>query len=488
MVDNWPLQTPNQKEEYFFKNLGVVLNNYLSKYEHIIFLGDFNLTTSNKYIADFMTLFNLESLINTPTCFHSEKPRCIDLIITNKKGLLKNSKTFEVGISDHHNLILTAMRSQYIQGNPKIKFYRDYKSFNFESFHNELNELLKSEKDINYSLLENIFLQVLNVHAPVKKKIQRFNNNPFMTKQLRKGIMHRSRLKNVFNKNRTPKNWDSYKKQRNFCVNLLRKTKKEYLENINVKDINDNKKFWKTIKPFVSNKGLNTNKSMIIEKNNLISEESILANTMNQYFTSITKQLNLKASPQLREGEGDILHKQIETFMSNKLSNKFSGFCKIYNTQYCLTYMLEKWKNTLGKGKHVGAVFMDLSKAFDTINHDLLIAKLEAHGFLNNALLFMLSYLKNRSERVSISFSTWEKIIAGARQGSILGPLLFNIFLNDIFYFENRSFLSNYADDNVLYAFGSNLDEVKQNLSEDLLKLSEWFYENSMILNLEKCH
>ena len=72
---------PNQKEEYCLKNLGVVLNNYLSKYEHIILLGDFNLTTSNKYLADFMTLFNLESLINTPTCFQYEKPRCIDLIL-----------------------------------------------------------------------------------------------------------------------------------------------------------------------------------------------------------------------------------------------------------------------------------------------------------------------------------------------------------------------------------------------------------------------
>ena len=105
-----------------------------------------------------------------------------------KKSLFKNSKTFEVGISDNHDLVLTSMRSQYIQGNPKIKFYRDYKSFNFESFNNELNELLKSEKDINYSLFENIFLQVLNAHAPVKRKIQSFTNNLFMTKQLRKAI------------------------------------------------------------------------------------------------------------------------------------------------------------------------------------------------------------------------------------------------------------------------------------------------------------
>ena len=221
---------PNQKEEYIFKNLGVVLNNYLSKYEHIILLGDFNLTTSNKYLADFMTLFNLESLINTPTCFQSEKPRCIDLILTNKKSSLKNSKTFEVWISDHHHLFLTSSRLQYIQVNPKTKFYRDYKSFDFESFNNKLNELLKSEKEINCSLFENIFLQVLDAHAPVKKKIQRFNNNPFLIKQLRKAIMHRSRLKNVFNKNCTPKTWDSYKKQCNFYVNLLRKTKKSILK------------------------------------------------------------------------------------------------------------------------------------------------------------------------------------------------------------------------------------------------------------------
>ena len=132
---------------------------------------------------------------------------------------------------------------------------------------------------------------------------------------------------------------------------------------------------------------------------------------------------------------------------------------------------------------------MDLSKAFDTINHDLLMAKLEAYRF-SNALLFMLSYVKNRSQRVSInsSFNTWEEIIAAVPKGSILGPLLFNIFLNDIFYLENISFLINYADDNVFYVVDCNLGEVKQNLSQDLLKLSGWFHENCMILNQEKSH
>ena len=79
-----------------------------------------------------------------------------------------------------------------------------------------------------------------------------------------------------------------------FLCKPFKKNKKEYFENINVKDINDNEKFWKTRKPLLSNKGLNTNTLMLIEHNNLISEESKLANTMNQYFTSITKELILK--------------------------------------------------------------------------------------------------------------------------------------------------------------------------------------------------
>ena len=176
--------------------------------------------------------------------------------------------------------------------------------------------------------------------------------------------------------------------------------------------------------------------------------------------------------------------------MRDKLSKLLTGFRKNHSTQDCLMSMLEMWKNTLDKGGYVSAIFMDLSKAFDTLNHNLLIAKLGAYGFERDSLSFMKSYLKDRQQRVRVNnnFSSWEKIIAGVPQGSILGPLLFNIFINDLFVFVSSSNLSNYADDITLYASGFNLEEVKKCLSTDFDAVTTWFYENHMTFNARKCH
>ena len=119
-------------------------------------------------------------------------------------------------------------------------------------------------------------------------------------------------------------------------------------------------------------------------------------------------------------------------------------------------YMLEIWKNILDKIGYVCAMFMNLSKTFDTIHHDLMISKLGAYGFSQDALQYMRSYLTYTEQRVRVNsnFSTWETIIAGVPQASILRPLLFNIFINYLFLFVSNSLLSNYADGNTLYTFG----------------------------------
>ena len=121
-------------------------------------------------------------------------------------------------------------------------------------------------------------------------------------------------------------------------------------------------------------------------------------------------------------------------------------------------------------------------KAFDTLNHNLLIAKLPTYGFDTKNLYYIKSYLGNRKQKVRVdsNFSSWQEIMAGVPQGSILGLLIFDIFVNDPFS-ASSSKLSNYADDNVLYGSGYNLEEVKEVLLNGLNKVTEWFFESYMV-------
>ena len=185
-----------------------------------------------------------------------------------------------------------------------------------------------------------------------------------------------------------------------------------------------------------------------------------------------------------------ILYKQIDTFMTTKFSPYLCGFRKNHNAQYSLLKMIETWKKHLDKGEKIGVILMDLSRAFDTINHSLLLAKLDVYGFSRTSLKLMQNYLCNRQQRISIngSFSDWTEVITGVAKGSILGPLLFNIFLNDIFMFISKCNLCNYADNNTLYSTGKDLNRIRRNLEMEFMILHQWFHENHMTLNPRKCH
>ena len=115
-----------------------------------------------------------------------------------------------------------------------------------------------------------------------------------MTKTLHKAIMKRSKLRNEFNEERNFENWSEYKHQRNLCPNLLKQSKKRHFNNLNVNDVTENKKFWKTVKPFLTEKNKTTNNIILTENNQTVREDKAICQIFNTYFPNVTKGLKLR--------------------------------------------------------------------------------------------------------------------------------------------------------------------------------------------------
>ena len=137
------------------------------------------------------------------------------------------------------------------------------------------------------------------------------------------------------------------------------------------------------------------------------------------------------------------------SYFDKYLSPFISAYRKKYSTQQVLIGLLEEWREKLDKNFIVGAVLTDLT-AFDCIPHDLIIAKLAAYGIERETLRLIYSYLKGRKQCVKINntYSDYNEIISGAPQGSILYPILFNLSINDLFFFIEIASMHNFADDN----------------------------------------
>ena len=200
----------------------------------------------------------------------------------------QHTSTIETGLSDHHKLVLSFLKSTFKRLPPKELSYRCYKNFNEDNYLNDLknlpiNTILDTEDP--YSSLTKEVRKLIDKNAPLKTKKVRGNHAPFMNKELSKAIKNRSRLKNKWNNFKSRENFVAYKNSKKFCKKLTENSRRDYFKDVTSNGVMTNREFWRVMKPMLTNKGIYDSGTIILEENGaLIKEEKKLVEIFNDHY------------------------------------------------------------------------------------------------------------------------------------------------------------------------------------------------------------
>ncbi|XP_065651287.1 uncharacterized protein LOC136079476 [Hydra vulgaris] len=499
-------------------------------------IGDINLDAlkyhvNSKINSFYNDLFEKGAipLINKPTRVTLKSVSLIDNIMTTdtfneslKKGLIKND------VSDHFPIFFSINTDiEQLQIKKPIILKRCFSEVNIASFNEQLSLLhwkhinFSSEANVVYNSFFRTFYEVYDANFPqykskknLKKKyysnlLEKFKNNAKRTWQILNEITGNKKIKTCnlpkFIKNNddflyNPK--DIANQINNFFVTIGPNLEKNIpiitntINDLNLPIISILNNFELSIKEFeCAYKMLKINKSIGPDQINGIFPDQLKIAKVTPIFkggelSNITNYRPISVLSGFSKIYEKILYNKIYDHLSkNKiLSTTQYGFKKHNSTEHAALHLTRNIADSFEKSQFTLAVFIDLSKAFDTINHEILIKKLENYGICGNFLKLLKSYLSNRKQYVQIDVSSTTNLLditCGVPQGSILGPLLFLIYINDLYNASNLKTVM-FADDTNFFLSSNNIITLFNDMNIELIKISKWFKSNKLSINIEK--
>ena len=270
-----------------------------SGYDRFVLAGDLNINAfcgdDNEALDDFMDEFHAKNLVKEPTCYKNPlNPSCLDLYITNSHRSFQGTTTVATGLSDCHKMVVTVLKTTFPKAKPRTIVYRDYSSYSAEEFGRDLQRNLNVIQGGFYQSFDDVFMNTLQYSYPFKNKTIRANQQPYVTREMRKGIMTRSRLQNRYWCHGTEEHRREMKTQENFCNRQYKKDRKNFYKNLDPKNIEDERKFWLTMKPFFTDKNCGIReKILLVENGELIDDDLEIAETFNTFFSNSVKTLGI---------------------------------------------------------------------------------------------------------------------------------------------------------------------------------------------------